>query len=115
MQRKEKIQALTMVAGLLLTVAIVCSNVLLLSQKFHQVAEVKSEKAQDEKEIVALTAAPTTTPPSSFHVQMKVEAHCLFEVILDNERNEEFISEFAFHPGKLVLTLFRVIISPNAP
>jgi hypothetical protein len=113
--RKQKTHILTIAAGLLLAVAIVCSNVLLLAPKVHSVADCKSEKAKDEQEKFVFTAAPTITPPSSFLVQLNVEACCLFEVITQALKPEAFVSDFAIHPRKYLLTLFRVIISPNAP
>jgi hypothetical protein len=113
--KKEKLHIVTIALGIILSAAIVCSNVFLLDRSFQGKENIKSEKAKEEKKATAFTAAPTITPPSSVHVHFSVASYCLFEINTETDEECEVVSDFSFHPRRYLLTLFRVIISPNAP
>jgi len=104
-----------MMLGLLLAAAIVCSNIFLFEHTRSVKKELKSEKAKEEQ-TPSFTAAPTiTTPPTSVHVQFNVASYCLFEIGTAPEKEEQVASDITSYPSRFFLTLFRVIISPNAP
>jgi hypothetical protein len=113
--RKSKIHFLTMVAGLLLAAAVVCSNVFVIASKLPHKTESKAEASGDQKESISLNATPTSTPPGSLHVELKTQAHCLFDICSELFQPDQLVPEFELHSQRLLLTLFRVIISPNAP
>jgi hypothetical protein len=112
---KNKIQISTIVIGLLLAAAVVCSHV------FHLIAEPsiekgsKTEQTETSGEDFTFTTAPTTTPPASAHVHSNLLAYLIFEIIQPQTREVTRSTNPSTHAGKLLLTLFRVIISPNAP
>jgi hypothetical protein len=113
--RKSKIHFLTMVAGLLLAAAVVCSNVFAPASRHSHKPETKTETSGDQKESISLNVAPTSTPPGSLNVELKTEAHCLFDICSNVFRPDQLLPEFEIHSQRLLLTLFRVIIAPNAP
>lgn len=116
--RKSKIHAFTIIIGLLLAAAIVCSHVFQMERAQVAKQKVNSEQKtkEDSEKNRAFFSAPTiTTPPSSAHVQLNIVTYCLFQFCQPKEKVEVPLSEFHFKPQKFLLTLFRVIISPNAP
>jgi hypothetical protein len=91
--------------------------VILLSQSFYQVSavpgKIKSEKASDKKEVVIHAPADVAAQGQAVelnHSQPSVTE----EIVLSDDKNEKavFIQKIATDFFK---TLFRVIISPNAP
>ena len=72
-------------------------------------------KDQNDKEVIADMPAPASTLPSVFHVKFNVETYSLFEVKGLGTPVLEDVPTNTDLPRKLLLTLFRVIISPNAP
>jgi hypothetical protein len=97
--------------GVLLAVAILCSNI--FPGHAHPKKEgVKTE--QSPKSEVVVFSAPTLSPPSVFHVTLSLDIFCLFDVTNDTTYETAEVSDSIDAP-KLFLTLFRVIISPNAP
>jgi hypothetical protein len=115
--KKEKIHTLTMLIGLLLAIAVVCTNVFDPKHTKREGSEVdKTEKTDDKSSHeISFLSAPTLTPPSTFLVQLNLETYCLFEVITETKVEEDVESNFSLLPRRFLLTLFRVIISPNAP
>ena len=105
-----------MMAGLLLAAVLICSHVLKC-----EIAPPKSEKAKTEQDesktdnSYSFVSAPTITPPSSAHIHQNLLAHCLFEIALPQSEEYAVVSDLRIRSEKLLLTLFRVIISPNAP
>jgi hypothetical protein len=49
------------------------------------------------------------------HVQVNLNPYCLFEIFFEEDIDEEHVEEDAFYPDRFFETMFRVIISPNAP
>jgi hypothetical protein len=114
--RNQKVHVLTIILGLVIAAAIMCAHVLQLDRTATSKQQVKTEKTQEESEKnYSYVSAPTITPPSSAQVHSNFLAHCLFEIAKPECEEQTFISDFNFHPKKFLLTLFRVIIAPNAP
>jgi hypothetical protein len=97
--------------GVLLAVAILCSNIF-LGQAEAKKEGTKTEQSSESK--VVVFSAPTLSPPSVFHVTLSLDIFCLFDVTNDTTCEIADVSDSIDAP-KLFLTLFRVIISPNAP
>jgi hypothetical protein len=110
--KKKDIHFTTIIAGILVMVSIVCSNVLLLSGETKQ-ATVKTEKTDENK--VQFISTPAGTVPTTFTVELNNEIYCLFEVCSGIFKSEASEPESEFQPQRYLLTLFRFIISPNAP
>ena len=104
-----------MLLGLLLAVAIVCSNVSVGSSSLASLEQTTTANDSGEKEVVTLSASQASTLPSTFHVHFNMDAYCLFEVSGSTEKDEDIFAELKLPTPKLLFKLFRVIISPNAP
>lgn len=100
-----------MAAGIVLALAIICSNV--WTNHFTKEKEVtKTEQSSDAT--FEFYSAPTLSPPSVFHVNLSLDVFCLFDLTYESLNEHSEVSD-PIEPPKLLLTLFRVIISPNAP
>jgi hypothetical protein len=53
--------------------------------------------------------------PSPVNVQINLDPHCLFEIVFENVKAEVPHTSLPSIEEKLLITLFRVIIAPNAP
>jgi hypothetical protein len=79
-------------------------------------SHVKTEKTSDESSNdKVLLSAPQPSVLSSFHASLNHEAVFLFEILLDVKEHKGWAPEVPVSLGKYFLTLFRAIISPNAP
>ena len=111
--RKKDIRVATIIAGFLVMVSIVCSNVLMISSRTKDVS-AKTEKTTDDS-TVQFVSTPAGTVPTTFSVELNNEVYCLFEVCSGFSKPEASEPEAKTQPLRYLLTLFRVIISPNAP
>ena len=111
MKSKSLQRTLLLAAGLCAVV------VILLSQSFYQTgsisSKIKTEKAPDAKEVAIHAPSDVAAQGQSVeltHSQTPVAE----ELILSDDKNEKavFVHKVA---TKFFKTLFRVIISPNAP
>jgi hypothetical protein len=105
-------RTLTLAAGLGVAVAITVSQLFFYTLPDKPVNQVETEQSDD----AAYISMPSVTLPSSSSV---VETNQGFSFILeilfeDEHRHEEPVS-FNKVFDKLLHTLFRVVISPNAP
>jgi hypothetical protein len=102
---------LSIIAGVLLAVVVVCFNVLSCGA-LDKKESIKTEQSSEQSDAVFTT--PTLSPPSVFHVNLTLDIFCLFDVKSETSV-EPGQTRASIEPPKLLLTLFRVIISPNAP
>lgn len=100
-----------MAIGLMLAVCIVCAHVF-ASYTAPKKEQVKTEQQSDTSSEYFST--PTLSPPSVFHVHLTIDSFCLFDISFDAIDDVSETVE-PIEPPKLLLTLFRVIIAPNAP
>jgi hypothetical protein len=114
--RKQKLHVLTMIIGLLLAGAIVCTHVFQV-ETLDSKKLVKSEQNADSShhDQTFLASAPTIIPSASINLHTDLIAYCLFEIPQPEADSDNESAEAGFKPQKFLLTLFRVIISPNAP
>ena len=113
--KKHKIKYLTMLIGSILAAAIVCAQLFSYhsqTTKNHEVAATQEAGQQEERAVISL---PSFSLPAPIHVTLGLDSYCLFEILFEDQRPEASESESAIRPQKLLMTLFRVIISPNAP
>jgi hypothetical protein len=115
--RKQKIQSLSIFTGSLLALAIVCSQLFNFNTNISSKKEVKTEQKENsghsgEETLISL---PSFSLPTPVHVQSGLDSYCLFEIVYEKHHKVATISQAPSYPTKLLITLFRAIISPNAP
>jgi hypothetical protein len=114
--KKQKKQSLTIILGIILSLAIVCSN--LFQFEHHTIAKKKVTTEQGQQKSASdetVSVLPSFSLPTSAQVQLTLQSYCLFEISFEKSNNETRTSEIPLHPEKLLQTLFSVIIAPNAP
>jgi hypothetical protein len=112
--KKRHVQSLSLLVGSLLAVVILCS------QFFHYQVEgspkqVKTEQQESGETEGSTFSLPSFSLPSPVHVQLSLDPHCLLEILFEDEQEKIVSTEAPHVPQKLLITLFSVIISPNAP
>jgi hypothetical protein len=112
--KKRRIQPISLLIGSLLAVVIVCS------QFFHYEAQGLSKEVKTEQQESGQTgndafSLPSFSLPSPVHVQLSLDFHCLLEILFEDQEEEVVSTDTPSFPQKLLITLFSVIISPNAP
>jgi hypothetical protein len=114
--KKQRVHLLTIITGLILAGAIVCTHVfqIKIADSTHLVKSEKKEESSKKSESF-LASAPTIIPSVSVNVQPNLVACLLFEIPQRDEQTETYNADTGFKPQKFLLALFRVIISPNAP
>lgn len=105
-----------MITGSLLAVVIVCLQFFHFNQPLSK-AEVKTEQQESspsngEEAIISIASFSI---PSPVNVTINLDAYCLFEILFEQSTERDTSAEAPLRPEKLFFTLFRVIISPNAP
>jgi hypothetical protein len=116
--RKEGFRTITAVFGLLLAVGILFSSFSTSGTNAEEKAkQAQSEKTDDDKseQNICIVSAVTIAPSSVVTIQSNFIAHFLFEILQPGESEHTESADQLPHSEKLLLTLFRVIISPNAP
>ena len=114
--RRRNIQYFTMLIGSLLAFAIVVAQLHPLHVATETGKEAKTEtRDTNQAGDSTVISLPSFSLPSPLHVTDGLTTHCLFEIFPDNDQPEISENETPSVSLKLLLTLFRVIISPNAP
>lgn len=105
-----------MITGSLLAVVIVCLQFFHFNQPLSK-AEVKTEQQQNTppSNDEAVVSLASFSIPSPVNVTINLDAYCLFEILFEQSTERDSSAEAPLRPEKLFVTLFRVIISPNAP
>jgi hypothetical protein len=106
-----------MIFGALTAVIVIVTQLFLYEAPQGKLnSSVKTEKTSDENSgDKVLLSAPQPSVLSSFHANLSHEAVFLFEIILDVKEHKAWAPETPVSLGKYFITLFRAIISPNAP
>lgn len=117
--KKRKIHTVTILAGILLAVAVIFSHTfqpVFISQEKQQAKTEQEKKDQssshEDKSYISMNSISL---PTTVHVHLNLAVYCLFEILGLEEKDEPAVADSNLHPRKLFQTLFRVIISPNAP
>lgn len=111
---KRNIKVLTVILGCLLAMVIVCSQVYVGQSKFSVTTAQSDESSQDESNSASFSMASFSLP-SPVNVQINLDPHCLFEIVFEDVKEEIPQTSLPSVEEKLMVTLFRVIIAPNAP
>jgi hypothetical protein len=106
----------TIAIGLIVALAVIVSQLSLYSQKSFQNEEKKTEQSQsEESDDQIYFSAPTSTAPSSAHVELNPNVFFLFEIILEQTKFELYEIDISLPLSQCFRTLFGLAISPNAP
>ena len=114
---KRNLRYITIFFGCLLAVVIVCSQVYSANARIVVSTEQSSDDnsaTTDESDKASLSMA-TFSLPAPVSVQINLDPHCLFEIVFEHVKEEVPHMSLPSVDEKLMVTLFRVIISPNAP
>jgi hypothetical protein len=116
--KKRKLHTLTIILGSILAVAIVFSQYL-TPDRFACAEKVKTEKKDTTNKAddhsAAYVSLPSFSLPTPVDVQANLSSYCLFEIIFEEDTDENQVEENLFFADRFFETMFRVIISPNAP
>ena len=106
----------TMIAGTLLAVVMTFSQFAPLVDE-DCAERTNTEQSSDEQSEGQGTciSIPTFSLPSSVHLKPSLDAHLLFQILFESETDTEYVELEVETPTRFFTTLFRVIISPNAP
>lgn len=106
-----------MIFGSLTAVVVIFTQLFLYEGTQHTKDHgVKTEKTSGESSgEKVFISGPQPSVLSSFDASLSHEAVFLFEILLDNQEHKGWAPEVPVSLGKYFLTLFRIIISPNAP
>jgi hypothetical protein len=114
--RKERLHTFTLIVGSILAFAMAFSQFLpsdlSAAKKKAKTAQASKESHDDTQSDISL---PTFSLPAPVHVQVNLNPYCLFEFFFEENTDEEQTEEDLLHPDRFFETMFRVIISPNAP
>ena len=78
--------------------------------------KVKTEQTGDTgKDACTYISLPSFSIPSPVDVQANLNPCCLFEIFFKEDFKENQVAVDLLHPDRFFETMFRVIISPNAP
>lgn len=102
--------------GSLLCIVIVCAQLFHFEAGTPSKKEVKTEQQENNRPADALSfSIASFSLPSPVHLSVNLDACCLFEILFEETPKCQIIPDAPLYPEKLFVTLFRVIISPNAP
>jgi hypothetical protein len=118
MKKTKRLHTLTIFLGSILAVAIVFSQYL-TPERFTNAENIKTEKKtephQADDHSGSNVSLPSFSLPTPVDVQANLSSYCLFEIIFEEDTDENQVEENLFFADRFFETMFRVIISPNAP
>ena len=112
---KRNLRYITIFVGCLLAVVIVCSQVYSAHAKHSVTTEQSSDDDCSDESAQTSFSVASFSLPAPVSVQINLDPHCLFEIVFENVKEEVPHMNLPSVEEKLMVTLFRVIISPNAP
>lgn len=113
--RKEKVHTVSLILGSILALTIAFSQYLTLESKISAEKAKTEQTGQSTDEEESFISLPTFSLPVPVTVQANLDAYCLFEIFFEADVDENYTEEEVSYTGRFFQTMFRVIISPNAP
>lgn len=114
--RKKRLHAITLIVGSIVALAIAFSQ--FLGPDFYSSAKTaETEQASEESgdETSPYISLPSLSLPAPVHVQSCLTTYCLFSIFFEENIDEDQNGDDHVNTDRFFETLFRVIISPNAP
>lgn len=113
--RKKRLHNTSIVLGSILALAIAFSQYL---TPLPIASETKAKTEQSGKADAEKTLAislPSFSLPAPVNIQVNLDAYCLFEICFEENVDEDYVEDDLSYIDRIFHTMFRVIISPNAP
>jgi hypothetical protein len=108
-----------MVVGVITALVVVFSQVFYFQPTNYSKKEVKSEHGKKQEKSSennhSYISLPSISQSTSTHVEVDHESSFLLEILFEGKEKETRSAEIPVFFGKFFHTLFRAIISPNAP
>jgi hypothetical protein len=115
MKRKLRIRSLTIAVGIMLAMVMTLTQLFQTQVSGFGKKEAKTEQRDHHGDETFISLSSFSLPSASVYLQVNLDPYCLFEILFEKEPQQPEASRVPLHPEKLLQTLFRVIISPNAP
>ncbi|MEX2234723.1 MAG: hypothetical protein WD824_21350 [Cyclobacteriaceae bacterium] len=114
--RKKRLHAATVILGSILALAIAFSQ-FLTPESVSTAKKVKTEQTENqaENETGTYISLPSFSLPAPVHVEVNLNPYFLFDIFFERDVDENHVEEDLFFADRFFETMFRVIISPNAP
>jgi len=114
--KKERLRTATIILGSILALAIVFSQYL-APEYNSSIGKADTEQAADKGDDESRTfiSLPTFSLPAPVSIQANLSAQYLFEILLEEDADKEFVEKDVSFANRFFHTMFRTIISPNAP
>jgi hypothetical protein len=110
-----KMRITTMATGALVAFGIICSHFFYFPSPSPQKEETKTEHQQTDSGEQAYFSVPSTSLPSTAHVEINPDVFFLFEFIFERHTLRVPEISVAVPLGQFFRTIFGLTISPNAP
>ena len=114
--KKEGVHIVSILVGSFLALAIAFSQYL-TPESVSSKDEVKTEQASKDagSDSGSFISLPSFSIPAPVNVESNLDAYCLFEILFEVNIDENYVQEDVSYADRFFETMFRVIISPNAP
>jgi hypothetical protein len=114
--RKKRLHTFSVILGSIVALAIAFSQFLtpecVSSTKKEKTEQTENKAGNGSETFVSL---PSLSLPAPFHVEVNLNPYCLFEIFFEEDIDENHVEQDLFYADRFFETMFRVIISPNAP
>ena len=115
LMKKDKLHIATVILGSFLALAITFSQYL-TADCASCLKNVKTEQTENSsEEDTAFISLPSFSIPAPLNVQVSLDPYCLFEIFFEENIDEDYVEDEESYADRFFETMFRVIISPNAP
>ena len=113
---KLSFRSLTIVMGAFLALAIVFSQLFHYHVSHQAKKDTRTEQTEKKSgEEAYYNVLSSFSIPAPACIELDVESFCLFEINFEKSHEADELVEVSHYTSKFFSTLFRVIISPNAP
>ncbi len=104
-----------MVIGIVVALGVICSQLFYFPQTTLSKKETKAEHHQSDSDDQVYFSVPSTSLPSSAHVELNPNVFFLFETLFEGSTFQIPEFKIAIPLGQFFRTVFGLTISPNAP
>lgn len=114
--KKERVHIVSILVGSILALAIAFSQYL-TPESVSSKEKVKTEQASKDagSDRGSFISLPSFSIPAPVNVESNLDAYCLFEILFEVNIDENDVQEDISYADRFFETMFRMIISPNAP
>lgn len=112
--KKERLHTASIIVGSILALAITFSQYLTPDCSIEKVKTEQTDTSSSEQK-AAFISLPSFSIPAPVNVQANLSPYCLFEILLEEDIDENYVEDDESYADRFFQTMFRVIISPNAP